>query len=915
MPSNAPWEPDSDNDKPDKRQGKRKDKAKAKKLGKGRRGSHVHVHPRDDSTDEDSSYDAHDDERRAQQRSTSGAAVRYQRARAGSCWCGRGAPACGGADGCCFDDAPDAAECPCRTRLRRAATAGGGRGVGAGAGGGAGGGEGGAARCDQCREDGLVRACCKGAYCKYCYEVTGNCPKCGLITTGANKGKYWAEVEAGEAEARDGEECRVCLRQGFRRKCCGEFFCSACYFRAGACPACAAPAQRRVRLTRTPRDPGVAPVLLGYAVSALVCLAALAVAAVVAANDRTLPRTVSGYRCYGFFPECSGEDACVEVEGGAARGMPDALVSWKQCTLQTVNKLYGQYCVHDKQVYVHSDKKWGYDMCEEGFPPGATRFQDTFDAWGNATDAATNAMLSGAWDHVTNGPTTKFEVRFVPPLQFWFKMGPPTDDPLAAACKPAYGGNVYIYFSTEGENFQDLLEHWALDDVRVVSAFAPQWHDGAAFRAQAAGDDATLAQIKCCMNSEQCSLSKAEQEAVDCAKFASESGNERAILGAERFVLIAAVAALIRWIYATAQAVVLRGWTQLLPEKLRPKQAKLFMADDPPPGIMDSQFALQVSQVWRITFMVANGAPLVLLWLWCASLLRNFYLVEEITVGAGLPHPWLLVFRVHVSGVFLIATLLDGLAVYTLAREVVCLLPLWVPLIDVDLRPSAGWLQIGDRQIKLKHIKDQQLFGARYCRLIAAAHVAGAWPWCLASLVLKYNYLSYEIQRYTTPVLGAIILIRAWLGPTWVLQAAFALRWLVTTNMYDRDEVGSAVTAVKTRYMALYSAAAATFTATVVAALVHPSFAGIAFGAALLAGTLYGLLLAVVQGLPVTPRFLLTTIQSGLYLRVHRQAYCPCDARFEHCSAMHSRDEVVSIFVRDVSTFRELLEGDDSIQP
>jgi hypothetical protein len=40
------------------------------------------------------------------------------------------------------------------------------------------------------------------------------------------------QVEAREADARDGEECRVCLRQGFRRKCCGEFFCSSCYFKA-----------------------------------------------------------------------------------------------------------------------------------------------------------------------------------------------------------------------------------------------------------------------------------------------------------------------------------------------------------------------------------------------------------------------------------------------------------------------------------------------------------------------------------------------------------------------------------------------------------------------------------------------------------------------------------------------------------
>jgi hypothetical protein len=54
--------------------------------------------------------------------------------------------------------------------------------------------------------------------------------------------------------------------------------------------------------------------------------------------------------------------------------------------------------------------------------------------------------------------------------------------------------------------------------------------------------------------------------------------------------------------------------------------------------------------------------------------------------------------------------------------------------------------QIGDRQIRLKNIKDQQLFSAAYCRAVAAAYVAGAWPWCLGSLVLKYSYISFAIQ-------------------------------------------------------------------------------------------------------------------------------------------------------------------------
>ena len=52
------------------------------------------------------------------------------------------------------------------------------------------------------------------------------------------------------------------------------------------------------------------------------------------------------------------------------------------------------------------------------------------------------------------------------------------------------------------------------------------------------------------------------------------------------------------------------------------------------------------------------------------------------------------VFRLHVSGLFILATYLDIVAILTIAKEVVCILPLWVPMVDLDLRASAGWLQV-----------------------------------------------------------------------------------------------------------------------------------------------------------------------------------------------------------------------------
>lgn len=61
--------------------------------------------------------------------------------------------------------------------------------------------------------------------------------------------------------------------------------------------------------------------------------------------------------------------------------------------------------------------------------------------------------------------------------------------------------------------------------------------------------------------------------------------------------------------------------------------------------------------------------------------------------------------KVHISGLFILATFIDVHAAFLLARDVVCVLPWWVPQVDVDLRPSAGWLRIGARQILLEDIK------------------------------------------------------------------------------------------------------------------------------------------------------------------------------------------------------------------
>ena len=63
------------------------------------------------------------------------------------------------------------------------------------------------------------------------------------------------------------------------------------------------------------------------------------------------------------------------------------------------------------------------------------------------------------------------------------------------------------------------------------------WHETEAFAKARDVEAKTIREIQCCLNSEQCDLSRAQQEAVDCSAYVSEVSNERALFRAERFVV------------------------------------------------------------------------------------------------------------------------------------------------------------------------------------------------------------------------------------------------------------------------------------------------------------------------------------------------------------------------------------------
>lgn len=72
---------------------------------------------------------------------------------------------------------------------------------------------------------------------------------------------------------------------------------------------------------------------------------------------------------------------------------------------------------------------------------------------------------------------------------------------------------------------------------QIISNFLEIWHESEAFVEILQAEMRTMQEIQCCLNSNQCNLSKSRQEAVDCSVYDAETSNEQVLMGAELFVV------------------------------------------------------------------------------------------------------------------------------------------------------------------------------------------------------------------------------------------------------------------------------------------------------------------------------------------------------------------------------------------
>ena len=258
--------------------------------------------------------------------------------------------------------------------------------------------------CKMCFEFGATkRKCCNQLYCDHCYTKNQFCPYCKASTriekmTGAT----FAVQNFSEHE-----ECRCCLEPGTKRRCCGAYYCDECYYKLPQCRSCEAPTGNRPSVSSAFKGTLIA-ILLSWFTTIMFVMCVVGAILVLSANEAQTKVLMSGYKCYGFFKDCT-VDICADMTSEVAMGTDPLppLSGWRKCTLDSTVKLINKACIFDQRLYDSTDGHMGFDVCLDKFNQGVYIFEDTFEAYGNYSWQS-NSMASSLWSNIENGHATPY---------------------------------------------------------------------------------------------------------------------------------------------------------------------------------------------------------------------------------------------------------------------------------------------------------------------------------------------------------------------------------------------------------------------------------------------------------------------------------------------------------------------------
>jgi len=381
--------------------------------------------------------------------------------------------------------------------------------------------------------------------------------------------------------------------------------------------------------------------------------------------------------------------------------------------------------------------------------------------------------------------------------------------------------------------FEDERDHIALDNVQVFHRFVPEWRSSEYWADSQDISDESIEEAQCCLDTEQCETAKADQELTLCDDIPGYAGTRYQLKGAAMYVIAAGFVLLCKATYIFFMQGTVKGFRRYLrmglgvfkyiplprcfgrrrkkdgkKAALKKKKRAATKKEFVPEGLCE-KFSLHRGHGWqdtRIWFAFCTVLPCFVIPIYTYTKFESAVLYLPLggrALGDGLREGGSEV-EFHTSFIVLLALFLDVYEAYRLARFTICVLPDWVPTIEVDVRPNKSWLKMPEKAIKLEHVRRVQKFDASYARGCFVLYFFGCIPYANFGLFLRTFYLDYDVDRITSKLIGGITLVRAFFGYDFLLTIGHTMRWIFAQSISDRDWLGDAIKQDKVRYMAYW---------------------------------------------------------------------------------------------------------------
>ena len=540
--------------------------------------------------------------------------------------------------------------------------------------------------------------------------------------------------------------------------------------------------------------------------------------------------------------------------------------------------------------------------------------------------------------HTRHATTEGIAVPYGGAVEFYLKMGPLSNDPYAK-CKSAYDGDVALEFCfnndecTEimllktwkyrGESFHFLSieipekaytnhtrfrfrqlsfdasrDHWAIDDVRIRANLHPGWRESSAFSERKKVSGIDIQQAACCYGSDKCSIfDQKDTNYLKCESIPEFNRNEQIsrMKSSELYILFSLLAVFAKIAYHR----VYDHYVSLSRSETTFKSAQPGAASDQFPNMM---FHAVTQLTWQYTIASIFGILLV------GVLLRFFWSLDLARCFTGE--------ACYIDGssvfVFGMAMGLDLRVIKTiLCRVLVIERP--VEFL-VDLHPDNSLMQIEGKNIPLGDVTAMNRKNAGFMWIMSICYVVGGFPFALGSLTLRSYHLHGSSEILYT-IFGLASLFREMFGVAFIAKFFLSTQWIFAFGQDDREDFGRAL---KRKGLMQQFVIGASLTSIIVMIAIFArrvdnlnAWDGlIAFASCIVFGGLIGVLVGIMQGLPVVPEAYLTCWPSACYcISYNDRAHCPCLFSCTSCGDMNSRRVMLILTVEEMFALKKILSG------